>query len=75
MCTKYCEVAMGIKYRRKNDVGEWVGGPAYYLRGLGKKIGVVFGVGYAFFFMIELVPSLASQGVSAAEQFNVFGAN
>ena len=62
-------------YRRKNDVGEWVGGPAYYLRGLGKKIGVVFGVGYAFFFMIELVPSLASQGVSAAEQFNVFGAN
>ena len=39
MCTKYCEVAMGIKYRRKNDVGEWVGGPAYYLRGLGKKIG------------------------------------
>ena len=37
--------------------------------------GVVFGVGYAFFFMIELVPSLASQGVSAAEQFNVFGAN
>ena len=75
MCTKYCEVAMGIKYRRKNDVGEWVGGPAYYLRGLGKKIGVVFGIGYAFFFMIELVPSLASQGVSAAEQFNVFGAN
>lgn len=52
-----------------------VGGPAYYLRGLGKKIGVVFGVGYAFFFMIELVPSLASQGVSAAEQFNIFGAN
>ena len=39
MCTKYCEVALGIKYRRKNDAGEWVGGPAYYLRGLGKKIG------------------------------------
>lgn len=75
MCTKYCEVAMGTSTRRKNDVGEWVGGPAYYLRGLGKKIGVVFGVGYAFFFMIELVPSLASQGVSAAEQFNIFGAN
>lgn len=56
MCTKYCEVAMGIKYRRKNDVGEWVGGPAYYLRGLGKKIGVVFGVGYAFFFMMSWSP-------------------
>ena len=39
MCTKYCEVALGIKYRRKNNAGEWVGGPAYYLRGLGKKIG------------------------------------
>ena len=48
---------------------------AIALGGPGKKIGVVFGVGYAFFFMIELVPSLASQGVSAAEQFNVFGAN
>ena len=43
MCTKYCEVALGIKYRRQNDVGEWVGGPAYDLRGLGQKIGVVFG--------------------------------
>lgn len=72
MCTKYCEVALGIKYRKKNEVGEFVGGPAYYLRGLGKKIGTVFGVGYAFFFMIELVPSLASQGVSAASQFAVF---
>lgn len=75
MCTKYCEVALGIKYRRRNEDGEWIGGPAYYLRGLGKKIGLVFGIGYAFFFMIELVPSLASQGVSAASQFNAFGAN
>ena len=75
MCTKFAEVTLAVYFRERSATGEWVGGPAYYLRGLGKKIGVVFGVGYAFFFMIELVPSLASQGVSAAEQFNVFGAN
>ena len=29
--TKYCEIALAIKYREKNDDGEWVGGPFYYL--------------------------------------------
>ena len=35
--TKWVEVALGVKYREKNEAGEWVGGPFYYLSGLGKK--------------------------------------
>ena len=36
--TKYGEVTLAIKYREKNDKGDWVGGPMYYIRnGLGKK--------------------------------------
>ena len=36
--TKYGEVTLAINYREKNDKGDWVGGPMYYIRnGLGKK--------------------------------------
>ncbi|MGI6212495.1 MAG: alanine/glycine:cation symporter family protein [Anaerovoracaceae bacterium] len=80
MCTKYVEVTLGIKYREKNEVGEMVGGPYYYCRkGLGelgegwKKVGAFFGIWYAFFLMIELFPSIASQSASATSQFVVFG--
>ena len=38
MCTKYCEVVLAIKYRERNDKGEWAGGPMYYIKnGLGKN--------------------------------------
>ncbi len=38
MCTKYCEVVLSIKYRERNEKGEWVGGPMYYIRkGMGKS--------------------------------------
>ena len=37
MVTKYAEVVLAIKYRERNDQGDWVGGPMYYIRnGLGK---------------------------------------
>ena len=48
MATKFSEVTLAIKYREKNDNGDWVGGPMYYIRnGLGKKwawLGGVFAV-------------------------------
>ena len=48
MVTKYAEVVLAIRYRERNEKGEWVGGPMYYIRnGLGKKwawLGVVFSV-------------------------------
>ena len=38
MATKFSEVTLATKYREKNDKGDWVGGPMYYIRnGLGKK--------------------------------------
>ena len=38
MCTKFSEVILAVHYREKNDRGELVGGPMYYIKnGLGKK--------------------------------------
>ena len=38
MCTKYAEVLLAVKYRERNDKGDWVGGPMYYIKnGLGKN--------------------------------------
>ena len=38
MCTKFAEVTLAVKYREKNDKGDWVGGPMYYIKnGMGKK--------------------------------------
>ncbi len=38
MATKYAEALLAVKYRVKNDQGEYSSGPMYYIeRGLGKK--------------------------------------
>ncbi len=38
MCTKFCEVTLAVHYRERNEKGELVGGPMYYIKnGLGKK--------------------------------------
>ena len=38
MATKYAEAVLAVEYREKNDKGENVGGPMYYIRnGLGAK--------------------------------------
>ncbi|MBQ6701802.1 MAG: sodium:alanine symporter family protein [Clostridia bacterium] len=38
MVTKYSEIVLSLYYREKNDKGEWVGGPMYYIKnGLGIK--------------------------------------
>ena len=37
MCTKFSEVTLAVKFRERNEKGEWVGGPMYYIQnGLGK---------------------------------------
>ena len=37
MCTKYAEVVLSVKYRERNEKGDWVGGPMYYIKnGMGK---------------------------------------
>lgn len=44
MGTKYCEVVLAVRYRQRNDQGDWVGGPMYYIQnGLGwRRLARVF---------------------------------
>lgn len=38
MITKYAEVLLAVKYRERTRLGEWAGGPMYYIKyGLGTK--------------------------------------
>lgn len=43
---QYASCLLGVKYRRQNANGEYIGGPMYYLRdGLGfNKLGILFGI-------------------------------
>ena len=37
MCTKFAEVTLAVHFRQRNQDGDWVGGPMYYIQnGLGK---------------------------------------
>ena len=48
MCTKYAEVVLAIKFRQRNEKGDWVGGPMYYIvNGLGKNwkwLSIIFSI-------------------------------
>ncbi len=76
MILKQVEVTLGCYYRRKNDKGEYYGGPTYYMeRGLGmeKKWGklwlvpaVVFGIGIFSTFFVTSSNLTAAQVVSGA---------
>ena len=48
MVTKYAEVVLAVRYRERNEKGDWVGGPMYYIKnGLGEKwkpLGICFSI-------------------------------
>lgn len=48
MATKYAEILLSIEYREKNAQGNWIGGPAFYMKKGVKYIGGLF----AFIFSI-----------------------
>ena len=64
MVTKYAEVVLAIRYRERNNKGDWVGGPMYYIKnGLGKNwqwLGVIF----------SLLGALAAFGTGNMTQIN-----
>lgn len=66
-----------MKYRKKNEKGEWVAGSFSYVKELfgGKKLGKAIAVFCAFFTMIAGIPSIATQTLSATAQVAVFGIN
>lgn len=72
--TKFAEIVLGILYRQKNEDGEYVGGACYYLKhGLGGTIGKILGALVAFFFMIEILPSITLQTLSAVGPLEQLG--
>lgn len=62
MITKYAEIVLALKYREKDDSGEYHGGPMYYIRnGIGIKwLAVVF----------ALFGAMASFGIGNISQSN-----
>ena len=67
MCTKFAEVTLAVRYRERNDQGDWVGGPMYYIKnGLGKGFGWL-GVLFCIF------GALAAFGIGNATQVQSIG--
>jgi len=64
MMTKYAEVVLAIRYRERNEKGDWVGGPMYYIKnGLGKK--------WTWFaFLFSLLGAFAAFGIGNMTQIN-----
>lgn len=65
--TKFAEVALAVKYREKNEAGEYVGGASYtFKNALKGNLGKILGAMVSFFFMIQILPSISIQTLSAA---------
>ena len=70
MMTNYAENVLGIYYRRKNENGEWSGGPMYYLtNGLGGKKGMKY-VGKVLAVLFCIFAMLAAFGIGSMGQVN-----
>ena len=69
MGTKFSEIVLGIKYRRLNEEGVYVGGSMYYIAdGLpNKKVGRFLARMRTFFSMIFMPFTIAAQSVSAVQ--------
>lgn len=68
MGTKFAEVTLAVHYRERNEQGDWVGGPMYYIRsGLGRRwnwLSMVF----------CLFGALAAFGIGNMAQINTIAA-
>ena len=70
VCLKYAEVILGIKYREKNEFGEYVGGAMYYLKHTKLPI---LGILFALFLAFELLPSIGLQALSVVQSAETLG--
>lgn len=68
--TKFSEIVLGIRYRVKNEEGIYIGGPMYYLS---KSKLPILGSIFAFFLMLEIAPSIATQSVSVVQSAGTIG--
>ena len=70
MAMRYSEIAIAVKFRQKNDRGEWVGGPQYYMKkGLkhGAALGIIYAIGYIIIDVFSVPGQTASVVASAGE--------
>ena len=65
MATKYTECMLAVEYREKNDLGEYAGGPMYYIK---KGIGGAFGNGLGKLWAVILL--IAAFGIGNGVQSN-----
>jgi len=80
MVTKYSEVVLAVKYRERNEAGDWVGGPMYYIKnGLGsgwKWLGGIFCVfGFLAAFGIGNMTQINTIASSINTAIDAFGGN
>ena len=80
MATKYSEVVLAVRYRERNDKGDWVGGPMYYIKnGLGEGwrwLGGVFCVfGFLAAFGIGNMTQVNTIASSINTAIDAFGGN
>ncbi len=69
MVTKYAEVVLAVRYRERNDRGDWVGGPMYYIKnGLGKSWTWLA-------FLFSLLGALAAFGIGNMTQVNTIASS
>ena len=80
MCTKFAEVTLSVRYRERNEHGDWVGGPMYYIKnGLGKSfrwLGVLFCIfGALAAFGIGNATQVQSIGEAVGTAIDAMGGN
>lgn len=68
--TKFTEICLGIKYREKNEKGEYVGGAMYYLKH--SKLPFL-GTIFAFMLMVEIAPSISTQSLTFIQNVEKLG--
>lgn len=77
MLTKMAEVTLSVKYRKKDENGEYYGGPMHYMRSALGKFGAVLAVIYGVALFLDIATdACAIQVTTLAECVNgVFGVN
>ena len=69
MVTKYAEVVLAVRYRERNEQGDWVGGPMYYIRnGLGRGFNWLAG-------LFCVLGALAAFGIGNMTQVNTIASS
>jgi len=73
MCTKYAEILLSIEFREKEEDGEYVGGPAYYMKkGLNSPLlAIIFSIALSFACLGGNMVQSNSISGTIAELFNI----